>query len=142
MGTRADIERLLAILNGNWTIECVVLAFISVAYLVSLGRQLRFSWRNWLFDMLPGMRVAVAILVMSIGSALVRGTVWVWAFVYHRADYTPQMLLVLIFGATLGAGGFLMAIVEIGIPLFGNWPVVITIGCMVIFTVATLLFGG
>jgi hypothetical protein len=138
---KAELERLLVIVNGNWGIEGIVLAVVAAAYLWRLSHVLKFNWHNWLFDLVPGMRVAIAIMAISIGVALTRGTIWIWSVIYVRGDFTPELLGVLLAGATIGAGGFLMAIVQIGVPLFGNMPWIMALCGMTIFTAASLFFG-
>jgi hypothetical protein len=99
---KAELERLLVIVNGNWGIEGIVLAVVAAAYLWRLSHVLKFNWHNWLFDLVPGMRVAIAIMAISIGVALTRGTIWIWSVIYVRGDFTPELLGVLLAGATIG----------------------------------------
>jgi hypothetical protein len=138
---RGELERLLVIINGNWGIEAVILAGVAAAYLWKVSSTLHFHWRNWIFDLIPGMRVAIAIFAISVGIAMTRGTIWVWSVIYHRGDFTTPLLSVMLAGATIGAGGFLLAIIQKGVPLFGHTPWIMALCGMAIFTAFTLLFG-
>ena len=137
---RADLQRLLELLNGNWGIESGMMTAISIAYLMRTSRKLKFDWRNWLFDAPPAMQLALAIATISAGT-MIRGiTIWIWRAFYGGADLTSVLLASLLLGGVIGAEGFLWAIIEIGTPLFGHAPWIVTLVAMTIFTAASLLF--
>ena len=118
----AELQTLLAVINGVWGLLAFALALVTVVYVYQEGTERRLTIRQWLFGMPLGMRVAVAIMIIAFGVVLTRGTIWVWRTLYGGGPFTQTMLALLLTGAVLGAVGFLCAIREISKPLYGDWP--------------------
>lgn len=128
---------LLELLNGNWGIAATSLAIICSIYLVHeiVARGLP-SW-HWRKKMTLGMRVSIAMLVMSIGVAVRSTEGYVWRLM--SGDLTELSAIWLITGGGVALVGFLCCIREISKPLYGNAPWIWTLVAMAVFTIGSIV---
>jgi len=127
---------LLELLNGNWGIAATSLAIICAIYLIheTAARGMP-SW-EWRKKMTLGMRVAIAMMVLSIGVAVRSAEVYLWRAM--SGDLTELNLLWLTFGGSVALLGFLCCIREISKPLYGDGPWIWTLVTMAIFTAGSI----
>lgn len=125
----------LEVINGNWAIDAIILAWVCGAYLLHEWMARKVERRRWT----RGMRVASAIATLSIGIFISRAMIYVWRHFFEGGEFTAGMTVVLIVGATIGSMGFVCAIREISQPLYGPTPWAMAIVAMLAFTAFELL---
>lgn len=130
---------MLEIINGGWALLALSLSFVCAAYVWHELRARHLMIWQWHLNWTKGMRVAFAILTLSLGLFITRLTIYFWRAFYDAGDFGELQLYCLIFGAALGAVGFLCAIREISMPLFGACPWVTTMVALFIVTAAMLV---
>lgn len=134
-----DLSDVLEIINGGWALLALSLSCVCFAYVWHElhARHLKV-WR-WHLDWTKGMRVAAAIFTLSVGIFITRLTIYFWRAFYDAGDLGELQLYCLIFGAALGAVGFLCAIREISKPLFGACPWITTMVALFMATAAMVI---
>lgn len=119
------------VLNGNWAILCIVLAAVSVVYLVDEYAANGAVWT-------VGMRAARAVLMLTIGIGVLRISEYVswhlYGTLYHQNTMSFRMA-----GGAIGVLGFLMSIKEFSRRLYGDIPWVIAVILMIWFTVVEIV---
>ena len=127
---------LLELLNGNWGIASASLAIICGMYLLheTLARGMP-SWQ-WRKKITVGMRVAIALMTLSLGVSIRSTEVYIWRVLSGDLPDLSQFWLIL--GGTIALVGFLCCIREISKPLYGNGPWIWTLVFMALFTVASI----
>lgn len=128
---------LLELLNGNWAVGATSLAIICAIYLIheTAARGLP-SW-HWRKKITIGMRVAIALMTLSVGIAIRSTEVYIWrAF---DGDIVDLSQFWLILGGSVALLGFLCCIREISKPLYGNGPWIWTLVTMMVFTIGSIL---
>lgn len=129
------LEFTLEVLNGNWGIVGLALAIICAAYLMHEFRARRilpFGRRSRLTD---GIRMAVALFMLSAGVFIRSAESWRWRFTgAHLGDLNQVPLTI---GDIVAVIGFLCALREISRNLFGWAPWFWTIVALVIFNVGS-----
>jgi uncharacterized membrane protein YgdD (TMEM256/DUF423 family) len=128
---------LLELLNGNWGIAATSLATICAIYLIHETAARGLPSRHWRKKMTMGMRVAIAMMVLSIGVAVRSGEVYLWRVASGDLDKLNMMWLII--GGTIALLGFLCCIREISKPLYGVWPWAWTLVVMAIFTAFSVI---
>lgn len=144
-----DLSFVLEVINGDWALESFALMLVCLGYLfhelnsrklwAELGSHGFMFWR-WRLDWTVGMRVAAAIATLSSGIFITRSTIYIWRAIYGAGDFGMGQLIALILGAALGAVGFLCAIREISMPLYGRCPWIATLAALLLTTAMMVLF--
>lgn len=136
-----DDERLrltLEVINGDWGLLAFILMLMCAFYLghEMIARHLTI-WRTGQWT--QGMRVATAIMAMSLGVCTTRVVIFGWRHFYAGAEFSHVQAGLLICGAAIGTVGFICAIREISEPLYGHWPWLISMALLVAMTSYTVL---
>lgn len=130
----------LELLNGNWGIASLALALICCIYLRHelLARHQRHSGEAILSRarLTLGMRIATALLTLSIGIFIRSAETWRWRFSGGVLPDLSQGWLIA--GDVIAVIGFLCAIREISEPLYGRAPWVCTLLSLVAFNVGSM----
>lgn len=132
-----ELQFVLEVINGAWALLSIALMMVCAAYLYHelVSRRIAFAWRKrWT----RGMRVSAAIATLSLGIFVTRSTIYVWRHFFDGGDFSKLQLSLLIFGAAIGALGFLCAIREISRPLYGNRPWLVMLFLLVTTTLLML----
>lgn len=133
------LQDVLEVINGGWALLALSLFLVSFAYVWhELRAREMMIWR-WHLDWTKGMRVASAVMTMSLGIFCTRITIYIWRAFYDGGSLGNAQLYFLIFGAFMGAVGFLCAIREISMPLFGPCPWIMTMLSLFIVTAAMVI---
>lgn len=135
------INRPLEAFNGAWAIlaaYCVIFLLVHL-YMIGIARHL--TLRGWLFNLPPGMQLAVATMSICAAIFISRAAIWYWRFFYHgEADALAGQSIPLAAGAFLGCWSFLCILRVITRP-FGMWPVASAVVTVMLY-LATFLIGG
>lgn len=144
-----DLSFVLEVINGDWALLSFSLMLVCLGYLYhelntrkmwrELGSHGYAVWR-WRLDWTTGMRVSSAIATLSAGILITRATIYIWRTMYGAGDFGKGQLLSLTFGAAVGAIGFLCAIREISLPLYGRCPWIATMLMLFAATFVMVLF--
>lgn len=124
----------LELLNGNWAIAAAALMLICAVYLwheFRARRILPFGERRRLTD---GIKIAIAVLTMSLGILIRSAETWRWRV--FGGDLDHGWLSV---GGFIAVVGFLCLIREKSRPLFGTGPWAWTLVAMLAFSIGTLI---
>lgn len=138
----------LELLNGNWSIASASLMLICCTYLwhevstrsdQTVGHQDRADAGTGVrATFTKGMRVAIAVLTISLGVLIRSVETWRWRVFDGGVSPNDLSQLWLNIGALLAVIGFLCAIREISQPLYGRGPWVWTLVVVVIFNILTI----
>lgn len=120
------------VINGAWVVVAASLAVMATVYLTHEFRA-RGGGRPWT----SGMRMAMSLLVLSVGVGLAHIPIWEWRHFEPETIFGETRAGVMSFGAFLGATGFLLATREVSLQLYGNAPWLATAGTMLVFLIAT-----
>lgn len=131
-----QLNLLLTIINGAWTISLG--AFI--AFLVHHLYEEGVSLRDWFFNAPVGQQVAVAILVADLGNWIVRTAVWVWRET-GQPDVPNWLVVCIIIGALIGSVGIFCKLRVFSVPRFGQGPWLATLLVTAAFIIARALAG-
>lgn len=131
----------LEVLNGNWGIASLALMMICFIYLGNelIARRQRHSGAPLLSRsrLTLGMRIATALLTLSLGIFVRSAETWRWRFGGGHLDDLNQGWLVM--GDVIAVVGFLCAIREISGPLYGRAPWVSTLVILVVFNIWSVI---
>lgn len=128
----------LELLNGNWSIAALALMVICAMYLMhEMAARRVFGWR-WRSRLTTGMRVAAALLTLSFGIFMRSIETWRWRV--SGGEIADLNQVVLQIGGIIAIIGFLCAIRELSLRLFGRAPWMWTLAAMVIFSGASVFF--
>lgn len=122
-------EFLSEIMNGNAALAAVSLAVICTIYLAHETVALKVWGYLWRGRLSRGMRVAVAVMTLSVGIGLRSAEVMRWRMVGGE----PRLFW-LTLGSIIATLGFLCCIREISKPLYGDGPWIWTLVTMTIYT--------
>jgi hypothetical protein len=122
-------------INGAWVLMAISLAIMSIVYLRHefLARGVQRPWTS-------GMRVALAMAILSIGVGLSHLPIWEWRHFNSHERFGEWRAGVMALGAFIGSTGFLFANREISRQLYGDAPWMSTAAIVVMFLVATATF--
>lgn len=127
----------LEVLNGNWSLAAIALTIICAIYLLhELAAEFAKSGRgdlSWRARLTLGMRVALAVMTLSVGVAIRSLEVTRWR-IMDGGDPSKLNQAWLGVGGTMALLGFLCCIREISKPLYGDRPWLYTLAAMVIYT--------
>lgn len=132
-----DWERdLLELLNGMWAIAAFSLMIICGFYLQHEARARSYRWsRGWREMMTSGMRVAVAVGAIAMGSTIRSGSIFFW---YVGGGHTDLSRRYILWGTIVAVSGFVCAVREFSSPIYGSKPWQVTLLAIVIFAVTDL----
>lgn len=122
------------VINGSWVLLATSLAIISLVYIVHEFRARGFD-RPWT----GGMRLSLALIVISIGVSVSHFPIWELRHFDSDSKFGDWRVMVMASGAFTGAIGFLIANREISRQLYGNGPWIATAASLVAFWVATVV---
>lgn len=125
----------LELLNGNWGIASLALMAICAIYFVHEVVARKVRWRSGLT---PGMRLAAALFTLSLGVFMRSIETWRWILLGDSITDLNQVVLQI--GGIVAVVGFLCAIRELSVRLFGRAPWIWTLIAMVIFSAASVFF--
>lgn len=126
----------LELLNGNWGISALALMAICAMYFSHEFLARRAYGPDWRQRMTAGMRVSVAIFTLSLGIFIRSIETWRWRVSGDGVGSLNQWLLQI--GGIIAVVGFLCAIREFSVRLFGRAPWIWTLVAMVVFSAASI----
>lgn len=127
-------ELTLELLNGNWGIAAVSLMLICATYLrheLNARHIMPFGKR---FRLTDGIKVAIAVLTMSLGILIRSAETWRWRVLGGELDQGWLSV-----GGFIAVVGFLCLIREKSLPIFGRGPWIWTVVAMLVFSAGTLI---
>lgn len=125
-------EFLSEILNGNAALAAISLTIICAIYLAHEAVALKVWGWEWRSRLSRGMRVAMAVMTLSVGAGLRSVEVVRWRVMGGKLSE-----FWLTAGSIVAMIGFLCCIREISKPLYGDGPWLWTLAAMVIYTACT-----
>lgn len=127
----------LQLLNGNWGIAAFALMVICALYFGHEFVAQRIYGRGWRDRLTYGMRVSVAIFTLSLGIFVRSAETWRWRVWGDGVGTLDQWILQL--GGIIAIVGFLCAIREFSLRLFGRAPWIWTLVAMVVFSAISVV---
>lgn len=122
------------VVNGTFAILAASLFVMSAVYLT---HELRA--REWERPWTSGMRIAFALMILSVGVVISRVPIWEWRHFSHEELFGEVRAGIMGIGAVIGATGFLLANREISLQLYGNLPWMATGAAVLVFWAATAI---
>lgn len=126
-------EALSEALNGNVGIAALSLTIICAIYLVHQTIALKTWGRDWRRRATAAMRLAAAVMTLSIGAGIRSAEVVRWRMTGGAIGDLRQGVLTI--GTVVALVGFLCCIREISKPLYGDGPWVWTLVTMILYSV-------
>lgn len=115
-----SLQDWLAIINGAWGTAALCLFMVALAYFGHEWIIRRISVWRWRAKITLGMRVAVAMMTISLGIMITRLLIYVWQML-GAGNFAEWQVITLIIGAVVGYVGFICAIREYSKTLYGSW---------------------
>lgn len=132
----------LELLNGSWTIILLWVTVFLVDHLKHAYVRHDLRLRDLLFALPESMQLGFAVLVLTICSEIVRGTVWYWRLsTGGTAAFTPIQNVALALGGIVGTVGFLCVLRLTSRDRHGNWPWIAALASAAVYCATVPLFG-
>jgi hypothetical protein len=127
---------LLEMLNGIWAISALSLLIICIFYLQHEARARAYRWDlGWRKVLTSGMRVAIAVGVISLGSVIRAASIFLWYLGGGRTDLKLGWVLV---GTLIAVTGFVCSVREFSFPIYGQKPWQLTVAAIMVFACSDL----
>lgn len=120
MAGRLSLQDWLEIINGAWGTAALCLFMVALAYFGHEWIIRNVSIWRWRADITLGMRVALAMMTISLGVMITRLLIYAWRMM-GASDFERWQLITLLIGAAVGYVGFICAIREYSKTLYGSW---------------------
>ena len=135
-----QVNDLLEITNGIWTILNAFFTAFLINYLISEHRENNLSTFNWFTGLPLGMQVAVSLLIATIGTMILRCSVWVWRFQTEGiGPLSTPLTIAVLFGTLTGAIGMLCQLRVFSKPYYGHWPWIAAAIASLVFVASYLI---
>lgn len=121
-------------INGAWIILATSMMVMASVYL-----RHELIARGWSRPWTSGMRVALALGILSFGVAISHFPIWEWRFSDGESSFGQWRVALMAAGASIGSMGFLFANREVSRRLYGDLPWMATAAVVVIFLAATIV---
>lgn len=133
MTVAPNLDRLLELSNGLWTIVSVSLVIFLSYHLIKVSILRKITFRMWFFRLPLSMQLALGILIVALGIAMRSGQVWVDRLL-HAGELSPSFgTHTFVFGTLVAVTGFMCILRVLTRPMLGNWPWVVTTLVMVAY---------
>lgn len=131
-----DLNSLLELSNGVWTILGLVLLFAVIEYLYLEHHMRGLGIERWFGDLPVSMQLGAGIATLVLGFTIRSASVWFWRMLEAQ---TPLDYPTVVIGTVIAGLGMIWLIRVISRPRYGYRLVAIGIGCAGLFIVGTLI---
>lgn len=130
-----QLDKLLELGNGLWTITCAWLMVFLAYHLIKVSRLRRVGLGRWLFRLPLSMQLALGVLVACVGIVIRTGQVWLDRMLNGGALSGAVMFSTFWFvaGTLIAVTGFMCILRVATRPMLGNWPWVGAAFCMLVY---------
>ena len=134
-----DIEYVLEILSGAWSILLMCFLVFLCVYMLGQWRTNKLTWRN-IFALPLGMVVAFALAVQTGGSFSSRATVWYWRRFHDGEPLSALSVKSLAISAFVASLGILLMIRAFSRPRYGELPWILSAALTISYVALSLVF--